>query len=374
MRIGIDCRIYGTGFTGIGRYTYELVKHFTRFNAKLECPHELVFFFNKEQYKDFQPDEHSKKVMVDAKHYSLSEQLKLPSKLRKEKCDIIHFPHFNVPLLYRRPYTVTIHDLTLSLFPGGKLTKWYHKAAYNMTIKNATRRANKIIAVSEHTKKDIIKHLQVPEEKIQVAYNGVDSSFNLIRDYEKLKPTLKKYNIDKQFLLYTGVWRGHKNLPGLIEAFGIMRKEKGIDIQLVITGNSESNGFEVKESVKKFGLENDVIFPGMVDEKELIHLYNAATIFVFPSFYEGFGLPVLEAMACGTPVAASNLSSVPEVCGKGNAVFFNPKNPREIAEKVTMLYKNVDLQADLIERGLGRASEFNWEKSVKPVFEAITHV
>ncbi len=374
MRIGIDCRIFGTGFTGIGRYTYELAKHFIDLNAKLECPHELVFFLNQKEYKEFETGEHSKKVLVNAKHYSIAEQFKLPGQLRKEKCDVIHFPHFNVPLFYRKPFTVTIHDLTLSLFAGRKMKKWHHKLAYNLTIKSATKRAKKIIAVSRHTKKDIVKHLYIPEEKIQVVYNGVDPKFKLIRDLDKLTPTLKKYKIEKPFLLYTGVWRSHKNLPRLIEAFGILKREKRLDIQLVITGKPDPLHPEVKETVKNLQLQEDVIFPGVVSEEELIHLYNAASIFVFPSLYEGFGLPVIEAMSCGTPVAASNKSSIPEVCGKDNAVFFNPKSTREIAESITMLYKNVDLQVSLIERGLRRASEFSWRKAAEESFEIITHV
>ncbi len=374
MRIGIDCRIFGTGFTGIGRYTYELVKHFTDLNAKLECPHELVFFFNRKEYNEFEVGEHSKKVLVNAKHYSAAEQLKLPKQLRKEKCDVIHFPHFNVPLLYRKPFTVTIHDLTLSLFAGRKMRKWHHKLAYNLTIKSATKRAKKIVAVSEHTKKDIVKHLHIPKEKIQVVYNGVDPKFKLIRELEKLTPTLKKYKIEKPFLLYTGVWRSHKNLPRLIEAFNILRKEKRLDIQLVITGKPDPLHPEVKEAVKNLQLEEDVIFTGIVSEEELIHLYNAASIFVFPSLYEGFGLPVLEAMSCGTPVAAANTSSIPEVCGKDNAVLFNPKNSQEIAESITMLYKNVEMQVALIERGIRRSSEFSWRKAAEEMFKIITHV
>lgn len=374
MRIGIDCRIFGTGFTGIGRYTYELAKHFIDINEKLECPHELVFFLNQKEYKEFETGEHSKKVLVKAKHYSLAEQFKLPGQLRKEKCDVIHFPHFNVPLFYRKPFTVTIHDLTLSLFAGRKMRRWHHKLAYNLTIKSATRRAKKIIAVSRHTKKDIVKHLYIPDEKIQVVYNGVDPKFKLMRDLDKLTPTLKKYKIEKPFLLYTGVWRSHKNLPRLIEAFGILKREKRLDLQLVITGNPDPLHPEVKETVKNLRLKEDVIFPGAVSEEELIYLYNAASIFVFPSLYEGFGLPVLEAMSCGTPVAASDTSSIPEVCGKDNAVFFNPKNTQEIAESITMLYKNVDLQVRLIERGLRRASEFSWRKAAEESFKIITHV
>jgi len=370
MRIGIDCRLFSSNFTGIGRYTHELVDNIIELNRKLKEPHQLVLFFNNPEYHNFKTIAPIKKVLVNAKHYSLKEQTRFLRILNKEKLDHVHFPHFNVPILYRRPYTVTIHDLTLSLFPGRKMTKWYHRLAYYFTIKNATKRAKKIISVSKNTKEDIIKYLKRDPGKIEVIYHGINSNFKLIEDAHKLDKTLHKYHIKKQFLLYAGVWRNHKNLPGLIRAFKML-KEKNIDLQLVITGKSDPNYPEVKNTVKKLDLKNEVIFPGLVEEKELIHLYNAAFIFVFPSLYEGFGLPPLESMRCGTPVVASNTSSVPEVCGEDNALFFDPHNTEDIAEKIETLYKDADLQAELIERGIQHTATFTWEKMAKKTFDVI---
>lgn len=374
MRIGIDCRIFSSRFTGIGRYTHELVNNFIELNQKLEKPHQLVLFFNQPEFREFKTIAPIKKVLVNSPHYSFAEQTKFLFKLRQEKCDVVHFPHFNVPILYRRPYTVTIHDLTLSFFPGRKMTKWYHRLAYNFTIKNATKRAKKIIAVSNHTKNDLIQQLHVPAEKIAVVHNGVDPKFHLIHNPEILKPTLKKYHIKKQFLLYAGVWRNHKNLPRLIKAFRILRDEKKLDLQLVITGKPDPHYPEVKVTVKEQQLENDVVFTGLVSEEELLHLYNAAFIFTFPSLYEGFGLPPLESMSCGTPVAASNISSIPEICGRENAVFFDPHSIRDIAEKILLLYKDVDLQAKLITKGLQHAAQFSWKAMAAETFKIITHV
>ena len=374
MRIGIDCRIYGTGFTGIGRYTYELVKHYIEENDKLETPHEIVLFFNSPEYEKFSPAPHTQKVLVNARHYSFSEQTNFLKKLYKEKCDVVHFPHFNVPVLYKKPFVVTVHDLTLSIFPGQKMTKWHHRAAYNLTIKSATKKAKKIIAISENTKKDIIEYLKISPDKIIVIPNGVDSQFREIKDESKINATLEKYSIKKEFLLYTGVWRSHKNLPRLIEAFSILKKEKNADIELVITGKPDPHYPEVKETVSKFNLQDDVVFPGMVEEEELIHLYNAAKIFTLPSLYEGFGLPVLEAMRCGTPVAASTSSSIPEVCGEENAILFDPKNTRDIAEKMFLIYKDPELQAKLKEKGLSHAQKYSWEKTAHATFKEITNV
>ena len=375
MRIGIDCRIYSSRFTGIGRYTHEIVDRIIGLNNKLTKPHQLILFFNNPEYKNgeavFRSLKNVKTILVNAKHYSLAEQFTFLKKLNAQNLDLVHFPHFNVPVLYNKPYIVTIHDLTLSLFPGQKMTKWYHRLGYNLTIKNAVKKAKKIIAVSENTKKDLIKLLNVPASKIKVIYNGISENF-----YQKRpqKTALLRRVWVSPFLLYTGVWRSHKNLPRLIEAFKILKTKHSDlkNLKLIITGKPDPHYPEVKNTVVKLHLQKDVIFPGLVPEKELLKLYNNASIFVFPSLYEGFGLPPLEAMACGTPVAASNSSSIPEICGTKNAIFFDPHDVNDIAKKLYLLYKNKDLQEKLIKNGLAHAAKFSWQTTAQKTFEIIT--
>lgn len=372
MRIGIDCRIYSSNFTGIGRYTHELVQNLIKINDEKKRPHEFILFFNNPEYKNYEPPNPSvKKVLVDAQHYSMKEQIKFLFILRKQKLDFTHFPHFNLPIFYRRPYMVTIHDLTLSLFPGRKMNKWYHRFAYNIVIKNAVKHAVKIIAVSNNTKEDIINHLNVPEEKIEVIYHGISEKFTLLDDPKITEKTLKKFQIEKDFLLYTGVWRDHKNLPRLIKAFSILKNEKYLDLSLVITGKPDPCYPEVKDTVKKLNLQQDVIFTGQVSDEELVHLYNAARIYVFPSLYEGFGFPPLEAMKCGTPVAASKASSIPEICGENNAIFFDPYDINDMADKIAMLYKDADMQTKLIENGIARACKFSWDITAEKTYDTI---
>ena len=374
MKIGIDCRLFSSKFTGIGRYTHELVDYYIELNNNLKKPHQIVLFFNNPEYKKYKEVENVTKVLVDAKHYSFAEQTRFLFKLNKEKLDIVHFPHFNVPVLYRRPYVVTIHDLTLNFFPGQKMTKFYHRLAYNLTIKNATKKAKKIIAISKNTRNDMVDILDVNPEKIEIIYNGIDEKFKFIQDASKFKKTLKKHKITKQFLLYTGVWRNHKNLPRFLKAFKLLKEKKNLNLQLVITGKEDPHYPEVKKTVKNLKLTEDVIFPGLVDDKELVHLYNAAFIFVFPSLYEGFGLPPLESMSCGTPVVASNISSIPEVCGEENAVFFDPYRATDIAEKIYSLYTNTNKQAELVEKGIKHSAKFSWKTTAEKTFKLITDV
>ena len=363
MKIGIDCRFFSTKFTGIGRYTHELVNYLIELNKRLTHPHKIVLFFNNPEYREFETPENFKKVLVNSPHYSLAEQTHFLKHLNKENCDLVHFPHFNVPIFYRKPYIVTIHDLTLSLFPGQKMNKWHHRLGYQMVIKNAAKKSQQIIAVSQNTKEDIINHFNVPDTKISVIHNGVSPEFTLLTDTKPIERTLKKYGIGKIFLLYTGVWRSHKNLPNLIEAFSLLRNKRNLDLQLVITGKEDPHYPEVKKAIKHFALEDHVVTPGLVNSKELIHLYNGAFIYVFPSFYEGFGLPPLESMMCGTPVAASDRSSIPEVCGAENVMLFDPYTPNDIADKIEFLHNNSAKQAELIDKGMQHAMKFTWEKT-----------
>ncbi|MBL4694594.1 glycosyltransferase family 4 protein [Candidatus Gracilibacteria bacterium] len=362
MRIGIDCRMYSSSFTGIGRYTHELVDHI----LSIDKENEIVLFFNNPEFKKFSHPR-AKKVLVNAKHYSLSEQIIFCRKLYKEKCDIVHFPHFNVPILYRRPYTITIHDLTLSLYPGQKMTRWYHRLAYSFTIKNAVKKAKKIIAISHNTKADLIHYLHAEPKKIHVIYNGVSPDFTLIPEVHKFDSTLKKYGITKQFLFYAGVHRSHKNLPTLIKAFEMLSPD--LNLQLVITGRPDPHYPEVQNAASQ---NPNIILTNLVSEQELVYLYNAAMIFVFPSLYEGFGLPPLESMSCGTPVVASNSSSIPEICGEDNALFFDPQDPQDIANKIDQLHRDSDLQAELIEKGARHAAKFTWDKMAKESYRLIT--
>lgn len=365
MRIGIDCRLFSQNFTGIGRYTHELVDHFIKLNDRDNRRHELVLFFNKPEFQEYEPRNPSiKKVLVNSRHYSFAEQFRFLFHLNRAKCDIVHFPHFNIPIFYRRPYIATIHDLILHFFPGRKMAKFYQRIAYNLIIKNAVKHAKKIIAVSENTKNDLIKHLHVSPEKIQTIYNGISNIFTMSQNQSAKPP----------FLLYTGVWRSHKNLPRLLKAFALIRKKENIDLKLVITGKEDKNYPEVKNTVKELGLSDEVIFTGLVSEKELCRLYNAATITVCPSLYEGFGFPPLESMKCGTPVAASRTSSLPEVCGRDNAVFFDPYDTDDMSRKIASLYKDAALQADLIEKGFAHAAKFTWEKSSRQTYELLTHI
>jgi len=367
MKIGIDCRMYSSDFTGIGRYVYELTDNLFKIDQK----NEYILFFNEPEFSKYElRHPNVKKVLANAPHYSLKEQTKFLQILNHEKLDLMHFTHFNAPLFYRRPSVVTIHDLTLHFYPGKKITSPLHRAGYYRVIKSAVKKAKKIITVSQNTKKDLQVLMKTPSQKIHVIYEGVNEKFKPLTDKSAVDEVTKKYKLDKPYLLYTGVWRSHKNLPNLLKAFHILKNDMDFDGYLVITGRKDPvYEADVIGQTATLQLEDDVIFTGLVKERELTPLYNGALMYVFPSLYEGFGLPPLEAMQCGVPVVAANASCVPEVCGTDNAVFFDPLNPQDMAEKIFDVISQKSLREKLIENGLKRVKQFSWKKMAEQTLE-----
>ncbi|MBU1018848.1 MAG: glycosyltransferase family 1 protein [Patescibacteria group bacterium] len=366
MKIGIDARMYSSAFTGIGRYVYELIHNL----AEIDDRNEYVIFMNNPQFEEFKsPNKRFKKVLVNAPHYSFGEQWRFLRMLKKENLDLVHFTHFNAPIFYKKPCIVTIHDLTLHFYPGKKMTSFYRRWAYKGVLRSVVSRAKTIISVSKNTKQDLVKLMNVPEERIKVIYEGVNKDFKEVLDEDLIKDVRKKYGIVREFLLYTGVWRSHKNLVNLIKAFSYMKKDEDFDGQLVITGKEDSVYVEVRAMIDELELEGNVVFTGMVPEEELPVLYSAAKVYVFPSLYEGFGLPPLEAMSCGTPVAASKVSCIPEVVGEDNAVFFDPYDPSDISDGVLKVWENEILAGELREKGLERIKNFSWRKMARETLE-----
>jgi glycosyltransferase involved in cell wall biosynthesis len=366
MRIGIDARMYSSEFTGIGRYVYELVENLLTIDKK----NEYVLFMNEPEYSKYEPrNKRVSKVLVGARHYSLAEQVRFLWKLWRARLDLMHFTHFNAPILYREPSVMTIHDLTLSFYPGKKMNSWFFRTAYKVVFANAVRHAKRIIAVSQNTKKDLEEVSGVCPSRVEIVYNGVSDVFGPRADREGLAELLKKYNITREYMLYTGVWRSHKNLVNMVKGFALLCEDEGFDPLLVITGNENPYYPEVKRTVKDLGLEHKVVFTGMVPEDELVAMYQGARLYVFPSLYEGFGLPPLEAMRCGTPVVASQVSCIPEICGEGNAVFFDPYDPENIAGAMRRVWLDEELQAELRERGLKHSRKFSWVKMAEKTLE-----
>jgi glycosyltransferase involved in cell wall biosynthesis len=364
MRIGIDCRLYSSKFGGIGRYVHELVKHLLEMDPKST----YVLFKNAKEPL-FEGKDNVEEIYVGAKHYSLSEQTKFLKKLKGASLDLMHFTHFNAPLLYRGKNVVTIHDLTIHFHPGKKMTSPLHRLAYKGTINRACKRADKIIAVSESTKKDIIKHIGIPEDNIKVIYEAAGEEFQPITDKSVIDSVKHKYGITKPLLLYTGNLRTHKNLVRLIQAVSKLIKDKRYDCQLMLTGDKDSVYMnDILKTAKKCEMEDNLLLPGLVPEEDLVPLINAAHVYTFPSLYEGFGLPPLEAMQCGTVVCTSNTSSIPEVCSD-HVFYFDPEDIGSMTEAIYDSCTHEKERERKREAALKHVERFSWKKTAHQTLE-----
>ncbi len=358
-KIGIDARMYGAEQTGIGNYIKQLI-----FNlAETDKLNEYVIFLSKKIFGNFTcPSEKFKKIAVGAHWYSWREQAVLPFQFLRERLDLLHFPHFNSPILYPGKSVVTIHDITPFFFPGHKMNSWFRRYMFKTVFGSSVRKTEKIIAVSQSTKKDVVRYFSVEPRKIEVIYEGVGEDFKILPNRDKIKKDISgKYTLAKPFIFYAGVWRNHKNIVGLIKAFEILKNRFGLNLQLVLAGKEDPYYPEISETIKVFNLENDIIRPGFISEKELTLFYNACELFVIPSFYEGFGLTGLEAMSCGAPVAASGIASLKEILGPA-AKYFDPNSPEEIARAIKEVLADKQTRDKMIKSGLEKVKKYSWKK------------
>jgi glycosyltransferase involved in cell wall biosynthesis len=292
--------------------------------------------------------------------------------LRRLSPSLVHIPLNRVPVLMPKPYVVTIHDMASLLF--GPPPSTLRMQARRYIFRRGLTRANRVIAVSEATKRDVEHMMGVPSDRIRRVYNAADPGFLTPPDPRRSDAQLRileRYQINYPYLLYAGNIRRHKNVPRLVEAFAVVREQLAShpvyrDLRLVIIGDTISLYPDVRATVIKSRVEPVVRFLGFVPFEALRCFYEFAAAFVFPSRYEGFGLPPLEAMACGAPVVVSNVSSLPEVVGDA-AVQVNPENVFEIARGIRQVLLDEELRADLIQRGKLQAARFSWDTAAREV-------
>jgi glycosyltransferase involved in cell wall biosynthesis len=388
IKIGIDARFYGPKQKGLGRYVQKLVENLEKVVDNSNGQYEFVVFLRKENWSEYQPaNPNFKKVLADYHWYTFKEQVLMPLKIWQQKIDLMHFPHFNLPISYFGPFVVTIHDLVLRRFPTrrastlGPFLYRLKNLAYRVVIYLAIKRAKKIITVSDYTKKDILRYFKVKPDKIEVVYEGAPDA--QITNHKSQIPNksqitnskLQKFNISKPYLLYVGNAYPHKNLERLILVFKKLVEDEQMDLQLALVGEIDYFYNRLKEFIlnSKFQIPNSIILTDFVSDEDLEILYQNASLYVFPSLCEGFGLPPLEAMVFGLPVVSSRAACLPEVLGRA-AVYFDPENIEEMAEKIKQVLENKKLQQKLISLGQERIKKYSWLKAAQEtlgVYQAV---
>lgn len=367
MRIGIDARFFGAIGKGLGRYTQKLIENLENIDDR----NQYFVFLRRENWNEYKSrSKNFTKVLADIPWYTLREQVQMPKILDKCGLNLVHFPHFNVPFSYRGKFVVTIHDLILFRYPTRRASTlsvpayFFKKKAYHRVIKNAINNANRIIAVSKHTKADILENFNTPPEKIAVTYEGVDIGDVALP--ETAQTILDKYGIMKPYILYVGNAYPHKNLERLVLAFReVIKKHSGL--KLVLAGKEDY----FYKRLKKFSKDSkvsEVVFPGHIEEAHLPIIYREAKLYAFPSLYEGFGLPPLEAMARNIPVVSSNTSCLPEILGSA-AYYFDPRGLSEIAEAIEKVLTDNPLRKKIIAAGSEQIRKYSWKKMAQETLE-----
>jgi glycosyltransferase involved in cell wall biosynthesis len=353
--ISIDARMLS--HSGIGTYLVNLLPRIIAASPSQT----FSLFGNPEQIRAVIKLEEPRVTLIpcSAPIYSIKEQLELPRLISKET-KLLWSPHYNIPMLYRGPLLVTIHDvfhLAMPQYVGG----WHKRAYAKLLFARLRGQASHIVTVSEFSRQELLRLTPSGRQPITVTYLGVDESWSTIPKGQLLHR--------RPYIIFVGNVKPHKNVRGLLEAFSLIYRY--ISHDLVIVGKRE--GFVTgDETVARQAetLGKRVVFTGYISDDNLKHYVAGASALVLPSFYEGFGLPPLEAMACGCPVIVSNAASLPEVCGDA-ALYVDPNNPRDIAATMQHLLSNEVLQDELTQKGLERVKLFSWDKCAQETLQVI---
>ena len=300
-------------------------------------------------------------------------QVPLPIDWLTGPLDIFHSPDFVLPPVRHARSILTVHDLAFLLYPecaDDRLRAYLEK-----TVPRSVHRADFVVADSENTRNDVIVLLGVPPERIVVVPGGVDPSFRPVEDPARRAALRRQLGLDDAtpLILFVGVLEPRKNLVGLIEAFGIMKSRRSLPHKLLVVGRKGWLWEGIMERAEQSPVRDDIVFAGFVPEGELATLYSTAEMFAFPSHYEGFGLPVLEAMACGTPVVASRASSLPEVVGDAG-LQVDSEDAEQLAAALELLALNPELRQDFRRRGLDRAATFTWHAAARSLLDVYRRV
>lgn len=362
MRIGIDARLVYYNRAGIGQYILQLAKALTSLEFKEDTF--LLLQSRKDKSTIVSNNGFIRKSLWTPSHNRF-EQTVLSFEISRLGLDLLHSPDFIPPFKRNYKSVITIHDLAFLLYPHF-LTK--ESARYYGQIDQAWRKTDHIIAVSETTKADSIKMLGVPEKKITVIHEAANPIYRPLPKEQVLPVVKSKYKLDPGFILFVSTIEPRKNLPGLLRAYRRLRDDYKRQELLVLAGSKGWLWEEVYETVDKLDLEQHVVFLGRVPSEDLLYLYNAASLLVHPSFYEGFGLTPLEAITCGVPVIASNISSIPEVVGDA-ALLTDPNDIDGLTVAIWRLLTEEELRQDLICKGLKRAKKFSWQEAARKTLE-----
>jgi glycosyltransferase involved in cell wall biosynthesis len=357
LRIGVDAHYVGTAACGVETYTVNLLQALARIDARNSYTVYVVGRHGAALGLNGCPNFGLHPLWTNRSWIRLP--VNMPAAILRRPVDVLHV-HYAAPPFCPVPFVATIYDLSIERFP--EFVPRLHPHRATRIISRTARRASKIITISENSKADLLELFHLPPEKIVVTPLGVHPRFRPAERADMSDTILHKYRIQRPFILYVGYIQASKNLVGLIQAFTALKLQSPVPHQLVVVGREHYQFQEIYRARDRSPVREQIVFVGYVPDEDLVPFYQAADLFVLPSFYEGFGLPVLEAMACGTPVMAARTSSLPEVVGEGG-LLVDPHNVSQMVEAMSRILHEPTLRKDLREKGLRRAREYSWDRT-----------
>ncbi|MBE6048390.1 MAG: glycosyltransferase family 4 protein [Clostridium sp.] len=370
MRIGIDGRAakWYRG-TGIGTYTHQLISNLNLIDSKNEY---LIFLPENSSLNNLNSNFEIKSVN-HTPNDNFWEEVSVPNILDDSKIDIYHVPQNGVGLSenINCVKVITLHDIIPLKMPETVSDRYLN--IFNNVLPNLIPKCEGIITVSQYSKDDIANEFNFPKEKIYVTHLAAEKIYKPLNKSICKKIIKKKYSISDNFILYVGGFSPRKNIIGLIESFSLLSANTRKNLKLVITGKKGFSYSKYKNRAETLNISENVIFTDFIPLEDMPIFYNSAELLVYPSFYEGFGLPPLEAMACGTPVIASNVTSLPEVCND-SALLVNPNDIYELSNCMSNVLNDEHLMKNMIKNGLTRSSDFSWRKTALNTVSAYTDI
>ncbi|MDP8255681.1 MAG: glycosyltransferase family 1 protein [Candidatus Alcyoniella australis] len=371
MRIGLNSEKVLERTTGVGCYAYNLVRGL----LEIDRDNRYVLFFHSDAGcyagepwlagPNVELDQYGAKGSNPRR--ILWEQLGLPGRARRSKLDVFHYIDHTLSMIGKPvPTAITVHDLAFFRHPEAYTRS--RRIYKSLVSPRSIRRADRVIAVSEYTRQEVLEITGADPDKVSVVYNGIDGEFRVIQDQKLLSDFRRQHDLPQRYILFVGTLQPRKNVTGLVRAYAELVQRKAVEHDLVICGERGWIFDEIFSQVERSGLTARVRFIESLPQQQLPLLYNCAELFVFPSLFEGFGLPLLEAMSCGVPVVSSNTTSMPEVVGDA-ALLVDPNDVDDMALQIQRALSDRELAADLRNRGLERSREFSWRKCAQSTLE-----
>ncbi len=371
MKVLIDARMYGLEHSGIGRYISNLVQEF----INLKIDEQFIILLKKKYFDALEFPKDWAKVLADFRHYTLNEQLLLPGIINKEKPDLVHFPHINIPIFYRGPFVVTVHDMTMH-FQGTNATtlplyKYLLKRLpYKFIFRSAVKRSCKIITPSKSIKKEITDYFMINPNKIAVTYEGLTNNFVESGTHKDESAILSSYGLkSSNYFFYVGNSYPHKNLDLVVRAISSLNKESSSKVIFAIAGSRDIFVRRLEDLIRREHATLFIKVLGYIPDDDLRVLYKNSIAFVYPSFSEGFGLQGLEAMASGSLILVSDIPVFREVY-ENNALFFDPRSISSVTEIMKRVMKvTPNERSTIISKSIKFIARYSWQKTAMETFE-----